>query len=257
MTKLSSKRCVLSAFLVVFLGALTSCQTTKDDTDRPLAELYRRAHKHFSDKEYKTAAGAFEEVERQHPYSAWAIKSQLMSAFCYYMVRDYESAQRTLDVFIQYHPTHRDISYAHYLKGMCLFMQVASPDRDPKPARETRDVFLELSRRFPDSPYTKDAVSKAEMLGERLASHEIGVGRFYERMGDFLAALKRFRSVLSVYPETRQSEEAAYRVVECLVRLGLLEEARTMRGMLCKNSPKSPWTHKATQLLKPFSAAKH
>ncbi|MDR1910625.1 MAG: outer membrane protein assembly factor BamD [Holosporales bacterium] len=239
-------RCLLFACF----GLLAACQTTKSASDRPLADLYRKAYDHFSKKEYKTAAAAFEEVERQHPYSAWAVKSQLMSAFCYYMVRDYESAQRALEVFIQYHPTHRDIAYASYLKGMCLFMRISSPDRNPRPAYDAREAFLELSRRFPDSPYTQDAVDKAKMLGERLASHEINVGRFYERIGDFLAALGRFRTVLFVYPETPQSEEAAYRIVECCVNLGLLDEARTMENALRKNAPKSVWSQKATRLLR-------
>ncbi|MDR2416641.1 MAG: outer membrane protein assembly factor BamD [Holosporales bacterium] len=256
MIKLLNKRRALFTVLIISFGGLTACQTAKDATDRPLVDLYQEAYNHFLQKEYKTAANAFEEVERQHPYSAWAIKSQLMSAFCYYMVKDYESAQRALSVFIQYHPTHRDIAYAHYLKGMCLFMQISSPDRDPKPAREAREAFLELSRRFPESSYARDAIYKAKMLGERLASHEICVGRFYERVGDFLAALTRFRTVLLAYPETRQSEEAAYRTIECYISIGLLDEARATEKTLQNNVPKSVWAQKAARLLSVFSSPK-
>ncbi|MDR0406842.1 MAG: outer membrane protein assembly factor BamD [Holosporales bacterium] len=238
------------------LGVLTACEAPKTNSDRPLSVLYREAHNHFSQKEYRTAAAAFEEVERQHPYSIWATKSQIMSAFCYYMVRDYEFAQRTLEVFIQYHPTHRDVSYAYYLKGMCLFAQISSPDRDPKPARDAREAFLELSRRFPDSPYTKDALRKVQALSQLLASHEICVGQYYEKVGNFLAALERFRTVLFSYPDTPQSEEAAYRAIECYISLGLLPDARLMEEMLRKNTPTSLWMKKATRLLKTLHAAK-
>jgi outer membrane protein assembly factor BamD len=33
--------------------------------------------------DYVTAAKLFDEVERQHPYSSWARRAQLMSAFNY------------------------------------------------------------------------------------------------------------------------------------------------------------------------------
>ncbi|MDR2412157.1 MAG: outer membrane protein assembly factor BamD [Holosporales bacterium] len=232
---------------VIFL--LAACDEPKKSYDRSLAELYREAHKHFVDKEYRTAATAFEEVERQHPYSYWAIKSQLMSAFCYYMVREYDLAQRTLEVFIQYHPTHQDVGYAYYLKGMCLFAQIVSPSRDSRPARQAYEAFLELSHRFPGTSYAKDAVAKAKELARLLASHEIGVGRFYEEMGNFLAALERFRTVLAAYPETPQAKEAMYRAIECYVSLGLLDEAQKMRASLQKKDPASPWLKKATVLL--------
>jgi outer membrane protein assembly factor BamD len=228
---------------------LAACEEPKKSYDRPLAELYREAHKHFVDKEYRTAATAFEEVERQHPYSAWAIKGQLMSAFCYYMVREYNDAQRTLEVFIQYHPMHKDIVYAYYLKGMCLFAQIASPTRDSRPAQQAYEAFLELSRRFPGTSYAKDAGKKARKLARLLASHEIGIGRFYEDMGNSLAALERFRTVLAVYPETPQAEEAMYRSIECYVNLGLLDEAQKVRVSLQKKAPVSPWLGKATVLL--------
>lgn len=245
----------IRCLLLGSLGVLTACQTPKMDLERPLSALYREAYDHFSRQEYKTAAKGFEEVERQHPYSAWATKSQLMSAFCYYMVRDYESAHRTLEVFIQYHPTHKNVAYAYYLKGMSSFAQIASPDRDPRPARDAREIFLELSHRFPESPYAKDALKKVEALSHRLASHEISVGQYYERAGNFLAALERFRMVLFSYPDTPQSEEAAYRAIECYISLGLLPDARTMEGMLRKNTPKSLWTKKATHLLNTLHAS--
>ncbi|MDR1267812.1 MAG: outer membrane protein assembly factor BamD [Holosporales bacterium] len=240
------KRAILVLGMLGIL--LSACDGPKKGYDRPLGELYREAYELFRKKEYRTAANAFEEVERQHPYSAWATKSKLMSAFCYYMVRDYEAAQRTLEVFIQYHPTHQDVVYAYYLNGMCLFAQVASPERDPRPAREAREAFLLLARRFPGTPYTKDALKKTKKLARLLASHEMEVGRFYEQSGNFLAALERFRVVLASYPDTLQSEEAAYRAVECYLNLGLEEEARKIRSLLQKNAPKSIWLKKATAL---------
>ena len=58
---------------------------------------------------FKEAAKSFEEVERQHPYSQWATRGQIMAAYSYYEANQYEEAVTAAERFIELHPGHKDV----------------------------------------------------------------------------------------------------------------------------------------------------
>ena len=67
--------------------------------ERPVEELYNGALNQLYLENYEESARLFDEVERQHPYSAWASKAQLMAAFAQYQDSKYDEAINTLDRF--------------------------------------------------------------------------------------------------------------------------------------------------------------
>ena len=109
----------------------------------------------------RPAAKGFEEVDRQHPYSVWATKAQIMAAFTYYQSNKYDDAIIALDRFIQLHPGHRDIPYAYYLKGLCFYEQISDVGRDQRMTQQALDALSDVAKRFPDSPYARDARSRS------------------------------------------------------------------------------------------------
>ncbi|HKH69443.1 MAG TPA: outer membrane protein assembly factor BamD, partial [Reyranella sp.] len=118
------------AGLAMGVAALTlsGCGSSDDDknyVERPVEVLYNRALDDLGAQDYKAAAKGFEEVDRQHPYSVWATKAQIMAAFAYYQSNKYDEAIIALDRFIQLHPGHRDIPYAYYLKALCFYEQIS------------------------------------------------------------------------------------------------------------------------------------
>ena len=56
---------------------------------------------------------AFDEVERQHPYSPWAIRSEIMAAYANYKNGQYDDAVSTLDRFVKQHPGNSNTPYAY------------------------------------------------------------------------------------------------------------------------------------------------
>src|SRR5215469_8362978 len=125
--------------LIVATAGLGACSwlglggDSGDDTayvEQPVEILYNRALDDLGAQDYKHAAKEFEEVDRQHPYSVWATKAQIMAAFTYYQYNKYDDAIIALDRFIQLHPGHRDIPYAYYLKGLCYYEQISDVGRD-------------------------------------------------------------------------------------------------------------------------------
>jgi outer membrane protein assembly factor BamD len=227
------------AFACVVLAA---CSTPKDVyVDRPVEDLYNGAMDNLNDGDYQKAAKTFDEVDRQHPYSVWATKAQLMSAYALYQQGKYDDSIIAADRFIQLHPGHRDIAYAYYLKALDYYIQIADVARDQKTTQQALNALAEVVRRFPDSKYARDARLKMDLARDHLGGKEMDIGRWYEHQGSYLAAINRFKIVIEQYQTTTHVPEALERLTECYLALGLTDEAKRTAAVLGYNYPGSEW----------------
>ncbi len=222
---------------------LTACAGKKEDeyVERPVEDIYNSAVDALLDQRYATAAREFDEVERQHPYSVWATKAQLMAAYAHYQNNRYDDAIVALDRFIQLHPSNRDAPYAYYLKALCYYEQISDVQRDAKMTELALRALEEVVRRFPDTAYARDARLKIDLTYDHLAGKEMEVGRFYLKRGHYIGAMNRFKLVVDKYQTTSHVPEALHRLVECYLALGLTEEARKVAAVLGHNFPGSEW----------------
>jgi outer membrane protein assembly factor BamD len=231
----------LSALAIAAL-ALAACADKKDGyVERPVDELYNNAMDELLDEDYTKAAHDFDEVDRQHPYSVWATKAQLMSAYTLYQQGKYDDSIVAADRFIQLHPGHRDVAYAYYLKALDYYIQIADVGRDQKTTQQALNALGEVVRRFPDSKYGRDAKLKMDLARDHLAGKEMEIGRWYEKQGDYLAALNRFKRVVDQYQTTTHVPEALERMTECYLALGMADEARRTAAVLGYNYPGNQW----------------
>src|SRR5690242_21085874 len=160
---------------------LAGCGGAKDTyVEKPVEDLYNTAMDQLLDKAYDKAAKSFDEVERQHPYSVWATKAQLMSAYALYQGSKYEESIVAAERFIQLHPGHRDVAYAYYLKALDYYVQITDVERDQKVTQQAYDALAEVARRFPDTSYARDAKFKMDLCRDHLAGKEMQIGRWYE-----------------------------------------------------------------------------
>jgi len=243
---------VIRLAAVVGLAILTgACGETKKDVyvERPVEELYNQAMDKFNDGNYRGAQPDFDEVDRQHPYSVWATKAQLMSAYSLYQSQKYDEATVSLDRFIQLHPGNRDAAYAYYLKALCYYIQITDVGRDQKMTEKALGALDEVVRRFPDSKYARDARLKIDLTRDHLAGKEMTIGRYYERQGQYLAAINRFRRVIDSYQTTTHVPEALHRLTESYLALGIIDEARSSAAVLGHNYPGSEWYQDSYALL--------
>ena len=199
--------------------------------------------------DYETAAKLFDEVERQHPYSVWARRAQLMSAFNYYLSNKYSDAINSARRFVTIHPGNAEAPYAQYLIAMSYYQQIPDVNRDQSTTASAQQAFSELIRRYPESRYAADARLKLDLITDHLAGKEMEVGRFYQRSGQWLAATYRFRSVVDQYQTTTHTPEALERLVECYLALGVPEEAQKAGAVLGRNYPESMWYKQSLKLL--------
>jgi outer membrane protein assembly factor BamD len=232
--------------LAVAAASLAGCGWfggSKDETftEQPVEVLYNRALDDLGRQEYKAAAKEFEEVDRQHPYSVWATKAQIMAAFTYYQSNKYDDAIIALDRFIQLHPGHRDIPYAYYLKGLCFYEQISDVGRDQRITQQALDALSDVAKRFPDSPYARDARLKVELCIDHLAGKEMSIGRYYQQQKQYVGAINRYRVVIERYQTTTHVPEALHRLVESYLSLGVQSEAKETAAVLGHNFPGSDW----------------
>ena len=243
--KRSVRRQSASWRVVLVLGAaglLAAC-AAKEPTyvEKPVEELYNTAVDLMQQQEYTKAAAAFDEVERQHPYSVWATKAQLMAAYNQYQKNGYDDAIIALDRFIQLHPSHVDVPYAYYLKALCYYEQISDVGRDQKMTDLAAKALQDLITRFPQSKYARDATIKLDLTRDHLAGKEMDIGRYYQARHQYLAAVNRFKLVVDNYQTTTHVPEALHRLVEVYEALGLTEDAQKTAAILGHNFPGSEW----------------
>lgn len=216
---------------------------------RPVETLYNRGTAALDRKLYAEAAMAFEEVERQHPFSEWARRAMIMAAYANYKANKYEEAIAAADRFIGLHPGNKDAPYAYYLVAQSWFDQILDVGRDQATSANALQALTEVVKRFPDSEYALDARVKLDMVRDQLGGKDMEVGRFYLRQRQYIAAINRFRNVIDRYQTTSHAPEALHRMVEAYTSLGLMEEAKRTAAVLGYNYPGTVWYEDTYRLM--------
>ncbi len=221
---------------------------------RDVETLYANAKQRLDAGNARVAAPLFDEVERQHPYSPWARRAQLMSAFSYYVGQDYTKAIQSAQRFLTIHPGNKDAPYAYYLIALSYYEQISDIHRDQKTTEQALASLNDVQRRFPNTQYAADARLKIDLVNDHLGGKEIEIGRFYQRTGKWLAAQLRFQNVVENYQTTSHAAEALYRLTETSLALGLPTEAKKYAAVLGANYPGSDWYDKAFDLVERHAA---
>ena len=217
--------------------------------ERPAELIYNQAFEQLDRRQWDEAKQLFEEVERQHPFSEWARRALLMSAFASYSDAEYEEAVGTAQRFISLHPGNESTPYAYYLIAMSYYDHIYDVGRDQATTVNAESALQQVVRRYPESDYARDARLKLELTHDHLAGKEMAIGRYYLRDDQHLAAIGRFKNVVSNYETTSHVEEALHRLVESYVSLGVIGEAKLVGSVLGYNYPSSDWYEDSYELL--------
>lgn len=249
-------RILASVLLILSLAFTAGCARNRDKarTDqayiaRDVETLYTLAKDTLNRGQFRNAAILFDEVERQHPYSIWARRAQLMSAFSYYASRQYSEAIQAAQRFLSLHPGNRDAPYAFYIIALSYYEQIADVGRDQRITMQAKAALEELVRRFPDSAYAADARLKIDLVNDQLAGKEMEIGRFYANNRQWIASIIRYRKVIEEYQTTSHTPEALFRLTEAYLALGLPEDAGRSAAVLGANFPGSRWYERAYDLV--------
>jgi outer membrane protein assembly factor BamD len=254
-TETTPRRFVRALSMLLLASSLGACSSLfgKDETppDEPPDRLYNEGLFVLNNKkDAKKAVEKFEEVDRQHPYSEWARKSLIMSAYAYYQAGSYEESVTAAKRYIALHPGSADAAYAQYLIGASYFDEIPDITRDQARTEKALASLEEVIRKYPTSEYAVSAKQKMEVARDQLAGKEMQVGRYYLEKKDYTGAINRFKVVVTRYQTTRHVEEALERLTEAYMSLGIVGEAQTAAAVLGHNFPDSEWYKHAYALVK-------
>jgi len=243
--------------VTLFLAAvLTGCGGSIFGSDKselidnnPPNVIYGQAEKMVDEGDYEEAARQYEQVDINHPYSQEARRAILMAAYAYYKAGKYDEAVSAADRYLTLHPGTQESDLAQNIIAMSYYDQILDPKRDQTYARRALSAYEKLLQRYPNSRYAPDAANRERVLRDLIAASEMQVGRYYLRRNNYLAAINRFRTVVTEYQTTEQVEEALMRLTEAYMALGIVNEAQTAAAVLGHNFPDSKWYKHAYGLL--------
>ena len=251
------ERCgrVLACVATLVLAGVTlgGCSLFDKDVvlpEEPADKLYNEGLYLLNNKKNpKDAAKKFEEVDRQHPYSEWARKALIMSAYAYYESGNYDDCINSARRYVTLHPGSPDAAYAQFLIGSSYFDQIPEISRDQERAEKAVQTLDEVVRKYPNSEYAVAAKRKIEMARDQLAGKEMEIGRYNLTQHNYIGAINRFKIVVTRYQTTRHVEEALLRLTEAYMALGIIDEAQTSAAVLGHNFPDSRWYKDAYALM--------
>ncbi len=236
-------------FLLSILIIINSCAKDKVKTsvikekslELQVFEAYKDGMEAFESGDVLYAAKKFNEAEVLFPQSDLAPRYALMAAYSYYVQDYYADSIAELERFIKVYPFYKDISYVHYLLGICYFEQIVDEKKDLRSIKQAKEKFEFVLKEYPTTEYAIDADFKIELINDILASKEMYIGRYYFNKKKWIPAINRFRVVIDEYDTTIYAEEALHRLVEVHYTIGLVEEAEKYAQILGYNYKSSKW----------------
>jgi outer membrane protein assembly factor BamD len=240
------------AMLLVVAG-LKACASSNDITKAlnpdPPDKMYAVADALMTKGRFDDAAKKFEDLDRDHPYAPEARRAMVLAAFAYYKAGKYPEAIASARRFTTLHPGNKDAALAHHVIASSHFAEIKDPAHDQTASRRALAELKIIVTRYPDSPYARQAENRIRLAEDTIAASEMNVGRYYLKNQQFVAALNRFKTVVSEHQTTQHVEEALHRIVEANVALGILPEAQSAAAVLGYNYPQSRWYKASFALL--------
>lgn len=226
--------------------ALAGCSSSKDQVpDSPPSELYATAQQKLQDGNFKGAITQLEALDNRYPFGPYAQQVQLDLIYAYYKNADLPMAQAAIDRFMRLNPTHPNIDYVLYMKGltdMALddsalqgFFGIDRSDRDPEHARAAFRDFSQLLRNWPSSQYATDARKRLVYLKDRLAKYELSVAQFYTKREAYVAVVNRVEQMLKDYPDTQATRTALPLMENAYRKLQLNAQANKVAKIIAAN----------------------
>jgi outer membrane protein assembly factor BamD len=211
--------------LLVILPLLSGCAGKELREEKTAQELAAEGMAQFEKDNFRGSILTFEKLKDWYPFSKLATLAELKIADAYYEISEYESAIASYAEFENLHPRNDAIPYVLYRIGRCWFDQLDTVDRDQTYAKNALNTFWRLTRQFPGDPYAKRAGEHVDVCIKSLAENEFLVGIFYYKSKHYKAALKRFQTVLTQYPDVGVQQKALQYIALCEENIRLNPDA--------------------------------
>ena len=241
----------------LLLGGCTRVKGMFKDNDKneglAVETLYDRAHTQMQAGRWGSAEETFGRLIAQYPYGPYTEQALMEQAYAQYKAGKHDDAVSSIDRFIRTYPTHRNIAYLYYLRGLSnmarntVFLSRAfdldMANRDLDAPQQAYNDFNIVVDRYPASRYADEARQRMIWLRNEFARFELNTAHYYLRRGAWVAAAARAKHLLETYPGTEHQNDAVAVMAESYTRLGNAALAGDARRVLEANDPRHPWLH--------------
>ncbi|MGV8923567.1 MAG: outer membrane protein assembly factor BamD [Thermomonas sp.] len=217
----------------------------------PVSQLYDRAHGDMEKGRWSNASETFNRLIAQYPYGAYTEQSLMEQAYAEYKAGKHDDSVSTIDRFIRTYPTHKNIAYLYYLRGLSnmarntVFLSKAfkldMSNRDLQAPQQAYNDFSTVATRYPNSNYAADARQRMVFLRNEFARFELNTGLYYLGRSAWVAAADRGIYLLETYPQSEYQNDAVALLAESYTRMGNTALAADARRVLEQNDPQHPW----------------
>ena len=223
-------------------------QSIEELAQQQVEELYSKGKNALDRGNYSFAIDYYQALQASFPFGEYTEQAKLDLIFAYDKTGQIEKAVEAADNFIELYPTHRNVDYAYYMKGVSSFEKKAGrldkfikggrdTIRDPQPYRDSQNAFEELLKRFPRSIYADDAKQRIVYIRNALAKRELAIAQFYYDSKTYLAAVNRCKTIVYQYETTPSVEGALILMEKAYTEMGLNELAASTHEVLITNFP--------------------
>lgn len=217
----------------------------------PVSQLYDKAHGYMENGRWSSASETWGRLIAQYPYGPYTEQALMEQAYAEYKAGKHDDAVSSIDRFIRTYPTHKNIAYLYYLRGLSnmarntVFLSKAfkldASNRDLQAPQQAYNDFNTVATRYPNSNYAADARQRMIFLRNEFARFELNTGLYYLRRGAWVAAADRATYLLETYPQSEYQNDAVAMLGESYTRLGNTALAADARRVLQQNDPQHPW----------------
>ena len=253
-SSLLSSSARLATLLLVGTLALSGCSRgTKDDAPEgtPVQTLYQDSLKLLEAGNWSGAENGYRRLLAQFPYGPYTEQALIETAYAQYKAGKHDDAVSTIDRFIRTYPTHRNIAYLYYLRGLAnanrdtvFLRRVWSLDSSRRDLSAPRQAFADFGivvDRYPNSRYAADARERMGALRNTFALGELNSGLYYLRRGAWTSAAGRANFVLETYPDTAYQADAIALLAASYEGMGNQALASSARSQLASVNAQHPY----------------
>jgi outer membrane protein assembly factor BamD len=228
---------------------LSACDPTIVPPPRTADHYFQEGESFFDQQRYSDAVASWKKV-RDSYYSPELNKlAELKIAEAQYLSNNFEEAAVDYSAFLKEHPGDERLAEVLYFLGMSYYKQMRSEDRDQTVTQNALITFRRFVADYPDDKRVEEVGFLIQRCRNRLAEHEVYVGRFYLRTGKYQAAVNRLKGILEEYPNYYYRDEAFYYLGTAYLKLEQKKEAADTFNTLYDQFPDSQYIIESQKIL--------
>ena len=199
-----------AAILILALAASACAPKTVVPPAKQASAYFKEGEEFFEKGLYQDAIASWNKVRDSYYSPELNILAELKIAEAHFLAEQYLEAAAAYEAFLKNHPDHPKVPDVLFQLGLCHINQMVDADQDQSSTRQALAAFQTLLQRFPQDRRKEEAQVYIDRCLNQLAAHEVVVGEFYLKSGQYPAAIKRLEGVFKKYPNYYDRAEAYF-----------------------------------------------